>query len=56
MAIRRADGFADAQITGDYTRPSQSASEKPLCCPPPEATTRRQAGDHFSVWPVTQRG
>ena len=38
-AIRRANGFADTQITGDYTRPSQGASEKPLRCPPSEATT-----------------
>ena len=56
MAIRRANGFADAQIASDYTRPSQDASEKPLRCPPSEATTRRQAGDHFGVWLVTQRG
>jgi hypothetical protein len=53
MAIRRANSFADTQIAGDYTRPSQGASEKPLRCPPSEATTRHQAGDHFGVWPVT---
>ena len=53
MAIGRANGFADAQIAGDYTRPSQDASQKPLRCPPSEATTRHQAGDHFGVWLVT---
>src|SRR5712691_8162386 len=53
MAIRCTDGFADAQVAGDYTRPSQGTSEKPLRCPPSEATTRRQAGDHCGVWPVT---
>jgi hypothetical protein len=52
-AIRRANGFADTQIAGDYTRPSQGASKKPLRCPPSEATTRHQAGNHFGVWPVT---
>jgi hypothetical protein len=49
LAIRRTDGFADAQITSDDTRPSQSASEKPLRCPPTETTTRHQASDHFGV-------
>jgi hypothetical protein len=56
LAIRRTDGFADAQIASDDTRPAQDASEKPLRCPPSEATTRRQASDHFGVWPVTERG
>jgi len=53
ITIRRTDGFADTQIAGDDTRPSQGASEKPLRCPPSEATTRYQAGDHFGVWPIT---
>src|SRR4029450_7704394 len=56
MAICRANGFADTQITSDYTRPSQGASEKPLCCPSSEATTRHQVGDHFGVGLVMQRG
>ena len=56
MAIRRANSFADPQIAGNYTRSPQGSSQKPLRCPPSEATTRRQTGDHFGVWPVTQRG
>jgi hypothetical protein len=56
IAIRRTNGFTDAQVAGDYTRPSQGASEKPLRCPPSEATTRHQAVDHFGVWLVTQCG
>ena len=56
MAIRRANSFANPQVAGDYTRPPQGASQKPLRCPPSEATTRHQAGDHFGVWLVTQHG
>src|SRR5260221_7964765 len=49
VAIGRTDGFTDTQITGHNARASQSTGEKPLGGPPSEATTRHQAGNHFSV-------
>jgi hypothetical protein len=54
VAIGRTDGYTDAQVIGHNTWTSQSASEKSRCRPPSEAATRRQAGDYFGVWLVTE--